>query len=64
VDYPDDTVLIFGSESVGLAPEILSAHPDRLVSIPMVDPLLRSLNLSTAVAIAAYEVRRQWARRA
>jgi tRNA(Leu) C34 or U34 (ribose-2'-O)-methylase TrmL len=26
----------------------------------MRDPELRSLNLSTSVALAAYEVRRQW----
>jgi len=26
----------------------------------MRDPELRSLNLSTTVAVAAYEVRRQW----
>jgi tRNA(Leu) C34 or U34 (ribose-2'-O)-methylase TrmL len=26
----------------------------------MQDPALRSLNLSTCVALAAYEVRRQW----
>jgi tRNA(Leu) C34 or U34 (ribose-2'-O)-methylase TrmL len=27
----------------------------------MADPQLRSLNLSTSAAVAAYEVRRQWA---
>jgi tRNA(Leu) C34 or U34 (ribose-2'-O)-methylase TrmL len=31
-----------------------------LISIPMADPDLRSLNLSTCVAIAVYEVLRQW----
>ena len=62
-DYPGDTVLIFGSESVGAARD--PSGPRRtLVSIPMHDPQLRSLNLSTSVAIGAYEVRRQWARRA
>ena len=34
------------------------------ISIPMADSALRSLNLSTSVAVAAYEVRRQWAARA
>lgn len=61
VDYPEATVLIFGRESVGLPGTILDAHVDSLVSIPMLDPNLRSLNLSTSVAIGAYEVRRQWA---
>jgi tRNA (cytidine/uridine-2'-O-)-methyltransferase len=59
VRFPADTVLIFGRESVGLPRDILDAHRDRLVAIPMVDPQLRSLNLSTAVAVAAYEVVRQ-----
>jgi tRNA (cytidine/uridine-2'-O-)-methyltransferase len=63
VRYPDETVLIFGCESVGLPVELLSRHAEQTVEIPMRDPLLRSLNLSTSVAVAAYEVRRQWDRR-
>jgi tRNA (cytidine/uridine-2'-O-)-methyltransferase len=63
IDYPDDTVLVFGRESVGLPEEILAQHEGALLRIPMADPALRSLNLSTAVAIGAYEVRRQWMRR-
>ena len=59
VTYPDDTVLIFGRESDGLPPDILAAHADATISIPMSDPALRSLNLSTTVAVAAYEVLRQ-----
>jgi tRNA (cytidine/uridine-2'-O-)-methyltransferase len=58
--YPRPTVLVFGRESVGLPQEILDRHADRCVAIPMVDPALRSLNLSTSVGIAAYEVLRQW----
>jgi tRNA (cytidine/uridine-2'-O-)-methyltransferase len=59
IEYPEDTVLIFGKESVGLAPEIRQRYPDRLVRIPMRDPEVRSLNLSTSVALGAYEVARQ-----
>lgn len=59
VEYPESSVLIFGKESVGLAPEIRQRHPGRLVRIPMADPEIRSLNLSTSVALAAYEVARQ-----
>ncbi|HSS76155.1 MAG TPA: TrmH family RNA methyltransferase, partial [Thermoanaerobaculia bacterium] len=59
VDYPERTVLIFGKESVGLPPEIRERHRDRLVRIPMADPELRSLNLSTSVALGVYEVLRQ-----
>jgi tRNA (cytidine/uridine-2'-O-)-methyltransferase len=63
VQYPASTVLIFGCESVGLPQAILERRSQSLVSIPMRDPALRSLNLSTSVAVAAYEVRRQWTAR-
>lgn len=59
VRYPDRTALIFGKESVGLPAEIRNRYRDRLVRIPMLDRELRSLNLSTSVALAAYEVMRQ-----
>jgi tRNA (cytidine/uridine-2'-O-)-methyltransferase len=59
VQYPPDTVLIFGRESVGLPAALLERHTDRVLRIPMEDPELRSLNLSTSAAIAAYEVVRQ-----
>jgi tRNA (cytidine/uridine-2'-O-)-methyltransferase len=60
VVYPQPAVLIFGRESVGLDPDILQRHAAHGVAIPMLDPELRSLNLSTSVALALYEVRRQW----
>jgi tRNA (cytidine/uridine-2'-O-)-methyltransferase len=59
VRYPEDTVLIFGRESVGLPAALLEGNAERVVGIPMEDPALRSLNLSTAAALAAYEVVRQ-----
>jgi tRNA (cytidine/uridine-2'-O-)-methyltransferase len=61
VEFAQPAVLVFGRESVGLPAEILDAHREAAVSIPMADAALRSLNLSTSVAVAAYEVRRQWA---
>jgi tRNA (cytidine/uridine-2'-O-)-methyltransferase len=61
VEYAESTVLVFGRESVGLPAAILHDHAGSVVSIPMLDPQLRSLNLSTSVAVAAYEFRRQWA---
>ena len=61
VVFAEPAVLVFGRESVGLPAEILDAHREAAVSIPMADAALRSLNLSTSVAVAAYEVRRQWA---
>ncbi len=57
--FPPRTVLVFGRESVGLAPEVRDRFRDRLLRVPMADPQLRSLNLSTCVAVALYEVLRQ-----
>lgn len=54
-----NAVLVFGCETVGLPMEIRERYRERLVSIPMHSTLVRSLNLSTSVAIAAYEVLRQ-----
>lgn len=60
VAYARPAVLIFGRESVGLDAQILARHAEHTVAIPMLDRELRSLNLSTSVALALYEVRRQW----
>ena len=49
---------MFGKETRGLPEQVLAAHPDDCVRIPM-RPTLRSLNLSNSVAIAVYEVLRQ-----
>jgi tRNA (cytidine/uridine-2'-O-)-methyltransferase len=59
VSFPLRSVLIFGRESVGLPAELRRELQAHLVRIPMLDPAVRSLNLSTAVAVAAYEARRQ-----
>jgi tRNA (cytidine/uridine-2'-O-)-methyltransferase len=55
----NDVVLIFGRETAGLPPELYERYSGRLVGMPIVSPHVRSLNLSTSVAIAAYEVLRQ-----
>lgn len=57
--YPERAVLVFGRESVGLPREIRDRYRDRLLRIPMLDPGLRSLNLSTCVAVVLYEALRQ-----
>jgi tRNA (cytidine/uridine-2'-O-)-methyltransferase len=54
-----DVVLIFGRETVGLPTEIRDRYRHRLVAIPMFSPHVRSLNLSTSVALGVYEVIRQ-----
>ena len=58
-DFRGETVLIFGRESVGLPAALIDEAGDHALCIPMKDPALRSLNLSTAGALAAYEVLRQ-----
>ena len=59
VEYPDNSYLIFGREDKGIPEEILYNNKDNCVRIPMRNNL-RSLNLSNSVAIATYEVLRQW----
>ena len=59
VSYPDNCYLLFGKETKGLPEELLLKNPESCVRIPMVSDA-RSLNLSNAVAIGAYEVLRQW----
>ena len=61
ITYEDGAYLIFGKETKGIDEELLMAHEDRCVRIPMINNEdARSLNLSNSVAIAAYEVLRQW----
>jgi len=59
IEYPDNAFLFFGKESKGLPEKLLFENPDTTVRIPMMDEA-RSLNLSNSVAIAVYEVLRQW----
>ena len=54
-----DVVLIFGRETGGLPEQLHEKYRDRFLSMPILSPRVRSLNLSSSVAIAAYEVLRQ-----
>ncbi len=56
--YPDGCYIMFGKESAGIPEEILKAHPDTCVRIPMIGET-RSLNLSNSVAVVLYEALRQ-----
>ncbi len=58
VQYLPGDVLVFGKETAGLSEEILSNNHDNCIRIPMVENA-RSLNLSNAVAVVAYEALRQ-----
>lgn len=58
-EYPERAYLVFGREDAGLPEELLYQNPDTAVRVPMIGQA-RSLNLSNTVALAAYEVLRQW----
>ena len=63
-DYTDwqfemNDCLVFGRETRGLPEDLLRANWDRCLTIPMLNPKVRSLNLATAVAIVLYEAIRQ-----
>ena len=59
-EYREDDRLLFGKESKGLGAEVLDMlGEDRVFTIPMATTHVRSLNLSNAVSIVAYEARRQ-----
>jgi tRNA (cytidine/uridine-2'-O-)-methyltransferase len=60
VEFPRPVVLVFGRESTGLPQELRERYGQRLLRLPMADPELRSLNLSSAVTVVLYEVLRQW----
>jgi tRNA (cytidine/uridine-2'-O-)-methyltransferase len=53
--------LVFGAETTGLPPGLLSSGQGTLATIPMLEDR-RSLNLSTAVGVVAYEALRQLSR--
>ena len=52
-------VLVFGRETAGLPAELHERYHDRFVAMPILSPRVRSLNLSTSVGVALYEVLRQ-----
>jgi len=59
VDYRDGDWLVFGSESRGLPDRLRLDHPEGWVRISMEGPFVRSLNLSSSVAVGVYEALRQ-----
>ena len=60
LEIPRDAIFVFGRESVGLPAEIRRRYREALVSLPICDDRVRSLNLSTCVGVAAYEYLRRW----
>jgi tRNA (cytidine/uridine-2'-O-)-methyltransferase len=60
---PNEIVLVFGRETGGLPAELHERYRERFVRMPILSPRVRSLNLSTSVGVALYEVLRQRAAR-
>lgn len=58
-EFQQNDCLIFGRETRGLPQTILEANWDRALTIPMLNPKIRSLNLATSVGIVLYEALRQ-----
>ena len=59
VAYQPGDCLIFGGESHGLPAGFLERMGNNALLLPMPADMVRSLNLATAVGIAAYEALRQ-----
>ena len=57
--FGEDDCLVFGRETRGLPEELLRANWERCLTIPILNPKVRSLNLATAVAVVLYEALRQ-----
>jgi tRNA (cytidine/uridine-2'-O-)-methyltransferase len=58
-EFQDNDCLVFGRETRGLPEELLRENWERCLTIPMLNPRVRSLNLATAVGIVLYEALRQ-----
>ena len=55
---PED-YLVFGRETAGLPKGLLEEYSENVLSIPMMNPVARSLNLANSVAIVLFEALRQ-----
>lgn len=52
---PQEPIFVFGSESKGLPGPLLKNHWDQRVSLPILSPHVRSLNLANTVTAVLYE---------
>jgi len=58
-NFQENDCLVFGGETRGLPEDLLHANWNTAITIPMLNPRVRSLNLATAVGIVLYEALRQ-----
>ena len=57
--FQEADCLVFGRETRGLPESLLKANWERCLTIPMLNPRVRSLNLAVSVGIVLYEALRQ-----
>jgi tRNA (cytidine/uridine-2'-O-)-methyltransferase len=57
--FDQNDCLVFGPETRGLPETLLRENWERCLTIPMLNPKVRSLNLANSVAIVLYEALRQ-----
>lgn len=57
--FETNDCLVFGRETRGLPEELLHDNWERCLTIPILNPKVRSLNLATSVAIVLYEALKQ-----
>ncbi|AXI45037.1 tRNA (uridine(34)/cytosine(34)/5-carboxymethylaminomethyluridine(34)-2'-O)-methyltransferase TrmL [Sulfitobacter sp. SK012] len=57
-EYQKDAYLVFGCESAGLPASILKGNDDRIFHLPMISPLVRSLNLANVATAVVYQAMR------
>lgn len=59
VEFAPGDALVFGSETSGLADDLLKENADRVLGVPIRTEHVRSLNLSTVAGIVVFEALRQ-----
>ena len=59
VSFRDEDGILFGNEGSGCPDDIHKQFENSRITIPMMHPKVRSLNLATAVGIVRYEILRQ-----
>lgn len=57
--FQKDDCLVFGRETRGLPESVLHDNWERCLTIPMLNPNVRSLNLATSVGIVLYDALRR-----
>jgi len=57
-EYDPDGYLVFGCESAGLPRRVLDGMDDRVFHLPMLSPLVRSLNLANVATAVIYQAMR------